>query len=198
MPPILKIGYTAVCNGSTHFRWLDCGLVLEEGEVPSTKVYILIHSGLFLSHSSALFSFGHGACVARHISPLTLPDEKVGGKFVIYLELYNTGLQLWVSYYQSPYLPQAILLKPFFHSFLPLLNLSSLVQICITFLSILRLFANNMDNEHMANFYTRHTFRLDPGRLHSWSTRFLERPTLWFEFQLQRLITMGRTLGQVI
>ena len=60
--------------------------IREEGGLQRT-VYIPIRSGLFLSHLSALFSFGHGDCVASQISPLTWPGEKMGGKSVIYLEL---------------------------------------------------------------------------------------------------------------
>lgn len=58
----------------------------EEGGQHNTKFYIPVYSGLFLSHSSALFSFGHGDRIATQISPLTLPDEKIGGKCVIYLD----------------------------------------------------------------------------------------------------------------
>lgn len=58
-----------------------CSASQEEGWLPSRICHIPKYSGLFLRNPSVILPCGH-----TQISPLTLPDEKIGRKFMAYLE----------------------------------------------------------------------------------------------------------------
>lgn len=100
-----------------------CSASQEEGWLHSRICHIPKYSGLFLSNPSVILSHGY-----PQISPLTLPAEKTGGKFMAYLEQwYRTSAPSFLLVFS----PSCYLTC--FHSFLPVCNLSHLV--CYVYVS---------------------------------------------------------------